>query len=149
MMEAIILAGGFGTRLKSIVSKVPKPMAPINGKPFLEFLLDKLVLLEFDHVILSVGHLHSVITDYFGRNFKSLKIDYAIETSPLATGGAIKESLRLTESNQIYVLNGDTYFDVEIDKLSLPVGCKVSLSLKEVKDVSRYGSVQVDENDFI
>ena len=78
-MEAIILAGGFGTRLRSVVSDVPKPMAPINGRPFLEILLDHLIANHFDHIVLSTGYMHDKIEAHFGNAYNGLPISYAVE----------------------------------------------------------------------
>ena len=87
--EAIILAGGFGTRLQGVVKDLPKPMAPVNGRPFLTYILDYLIDYEYQRVVLSVGYLHEKIVDYFGERYKTLEIDYAVETEPLGTGGGI------------------------------------------------------------
>ena len=87
--EAIVLAGGFGTRLQGVVKDLPKPMAPVNGRPFLTYILDYLIDYEYQRVVLSVGYLHEKIVDYFGERYKTLEIDYAVETEPLGTGGGI------------------------------------------------------------
>ena len=84
---AIVLAGGLGTRLKSVVSELPKPMAPIQGRPFLEYLLDYWIAQGICHFILSVGYRHEVITAHFGIHYRGAQIDYAIEATPLGTGG--------------------------------------------------------------
>ena len=77
---AIVLSGGFGTRLQTVVSEVPKPMAPVAGRPFLEYLLDYLIHFGFEEVVLSTGHLSEVVSDYFGDTYKSLQVKYAVET---------------------------------------------------------------------
>ncbi|HEX8713266.1 MAG TPA: sugar phosphate nucleotidyltransferase, partial [Terracidiphilus sp.] len=110
-MEAIVLAGGFGTRLKGVLQGVPKPMAPIAGRPFLEILLNQLVHAGCSRVILSVGHLHHVIEEHFGAAWQGLKLDYAIESSPLGTGGAIRAALVKADEEDLLVLNGDTFLD--------------------------------------
>jgi len=144
-MEAIILAGGFGTRLKSVVANVPKPMAPINGRPFLEILLNMLIAKGFTRVILSVGYLSNQIVAYFGFKFNGLPIEYEIEEIPLGTGGAIKRAMRRCLSDHVYIFNGDTFLDLEIlavehrwnrNKKPIIVG-------REVSDSSRYGGLDV------
>jgi len=146
--EAIILAGGFGTRLKYIVSDVPKPMAPINGTPFLAYLLQKLTTAGFEHVILSTGYLHEKIESYFGNAFGSLRISYSEESTPLGTGGAILLAMQKVETNNVFVLNGDTLFDIDfnsLQKFHFQHKSILSISLREEVDVARYGSVVVNE----
>ena len=99
MNEVIIIAGGMGTRLNSAVPNLPKPMAPIDGKPFLTLLLDHLELQGFSDVILSVGYLHHKIIDYFGNKYGLLNIQYCIEHTSLGTGGAIKRAIELISTN--------------------------------------------------
>lgn len=113
-MEAIILAGGFGTRLKNVVSNVPKPMAPMNdtGRPFLTVLLKKLKEEGVTHVVLSTGYMSDIIENYFGREYAGIRIDYSVEKVPLLTGGAVKMALSKCQDDIIFVMNGDTYFDV-------------------------------------
>ena len=108
-MEAIVLAGGFGTRLASRLHGVPKPMAPVAGRPFLEILLTQLQRAGCARVVLSVGHLHSVIQDHFGASFHGMRVDYAIESVPLGTGGAIRLALQQANEESVLVLNGDTF----------------------------------------
>ena len=112
-MEAIVLAGGFGTRLASRLSGLPKPMAPVAGRPFLEILLTQLQRAGCGRVLLSVGHLHHVIQDYFGQAFNEMKIDYVIETAPLGTGGAIRLALAQATEESVLALNGDTVLDAD------------------------------------
>ena len=146
--EAIILAGGFGTRLKHIVSDVPKPMAPINGTPFLSFLFRKLQTAGIKHIILSTGYLHEKIENFYGNSFESLQISYSQEIEPLGTGGAIKMAMRKVTSENVLVLNGDTFFDINFNKLSLfhfENKSLLTIALQKIDDVSRYGSVVIDE----
>ncbi|MDR3706084.1 MAG: nucleotidyltransferase family protein [Paludibacteraceae bacterium] len=147
--EAIILAGGFGTRLKHIVSDVPKPMAPINGTPFLAYLLQKLATAGFEHVILSTGYLHEKIESHFGNAFGSLRISYSEESTPLGTGGAILLAMQKVETDNVFVLNGDTLFDIDFNSLEefhFQHKALLSISLREEADVARYGSVVVNED---
>lgn len=145
MREAIVLAGGKGTRLSSVVSDVPKPMAPVAGRPFLEHVLDRLVKFKFNRVILSVGYKSEKITEYFGVEYLGMPITYVIEDSPLGTGGAIKKSLDEINSESALVLNGDTYSELNYDEmLELNSQYKsVVVGGVEVPDVSRYGALEV------
>lgn len=147
MKEAIILAGGFGTRLKYVVSDVPKPMAPVCGRPFLEHLLDYLIRQDFRHVVLSTGYMHEKIEQHFGSCYKTLLLDYAFEAQPLGTGGGIMNALLHCDEQTVVVLNGDTMFRVNFNELT---ACYqqhetlLTIVLRQVSDTGRYGSVQVD-----
>lgn len=148
-MQAIILAGGFGTRLRVRVSEVPKPMAPIAGKPFLQFLLDQLVRDGFTRVILSVGYLHEVIQQFFGTSYRGMMIEYAVEAEPLGTGGALQYSFEglVNQRQPVLVLNGDTYLDLNYRELMDWFECvapDVVMVLRQVADVSRYGRVELN-----
>ena len=150
--EAIILAGGFGTRLQGVVKDLPKPMAPVNGRPFLTYILDYLIDYEYERVILSVGYLHEKIVDYFGRKYKTLEIDYAVEEEPLGTGGGIQFAMSKCENDNVLVINGDTMFKVDLDAFERFHREKeglLSIVLREVEDVSRYGSVTISNDNLI
>ena len=116
-MEGIILAGGFGRRLRSVVSDVPKPMAPVCGRPFLDVLLSYLMRKGFSRLILSVGYKAKVIRSYFDDLDCKIDIRYAEELTPLGTGGAIAEALRQTSSDSVFVFNGDTFIDLEFSEI--------------------------------
>jgi D-glycero-alpha-D-manno-heptose 1-phosphate guanylyltransferase len=151
-MEAIILAGGFGTRLRSVVSDVPKPMAPIGGRPFLELLLDHLIPFGFSHIVLSTGYMHETIETHFGNSYRGVRLSYAIETEPLGTGGGMRNAIEKCDGDEIVVLNGDTLFKVNYDDLvhffhSRPT--RLAAILRQVADTSRYGSVSTDCSDRI
>ena len=118
MTSAIILAGGLGTRLRSAVPDLPNPMAPINGRPFLEYQLDYWIAQGVSRFVLSVGYRHEMIVTHFGASYKGAELIYAIEPSPLGTGGALllaAEKLGADES--CLVLNGDTYFALDLQTL--------------------------------
>lgn len=143
-MEAIILAGGFGTRLRSVVSDVPKPMAPIGNRPFLEILLDSLIDYNFTHVVLSTGYMHEVIENHFGDQYKDLPLSYAVEKEPLGTGGGIRNALTQCNSDDIVVINGDTLFRIDYDDLARFYHAhptRLAIVLRQVADTARYGSV--------
>jgi D-glycero-alpha-D-manno-heptose 1-phosphate guanylyltransferase len=151
-LEAVILAGGLGTRLQSVVSEVPKSMAPVNGKPFLEYQLDYLSNFGIKKFIFSVGYKAEIIQKHFGDQWHSIPVDYAFEKEPLGTGGGIKNAMKLAESEQVLVLNGDTLFRINLNDFldfHLQKESAFSLALRKVNDVSRYGTVCTDENGMI
>ena len=146
-MEAIILAGGFGTRLQSVVKDVPKPMADINGRPFLAYLFDYAISNGVERVVLSVGYKREVIERYFGNSYKGAKIEYCVEDSPLGTGGAIKMALGMCMDKNTLVLNGDTFFAVNLSSFAdahNKTTSLVSLALKPMECFDRYGCVALD-----
>lgn len=148
-MEAVILAGGFGTRLRDTIVDLPKPMAPINGRPFLACIFDKLEKAGFETVILAVGYLSERIQEYFGDNFGTLRLRYSREDEPLGTGGAIKLALQHVRSSQIFILNGDTYLDVDYTAMlsaHLDAGSILTVAVHQVPDTSRYGALQIEAN---
>ena len=150
--EAIILAGGFGTRLQGVVKDLPKPMAPVNGRPFLTYILDYLIDYEYQRVVLSVGYLHEKIVDYFGKKYKTLEIDYAVEEEPLGTGGGILFAMSKCTTDNVLVINGDTMFKVDLtafEHFHQEKNGLLSIVLREVEDVSRYGSVVIGDNNLI
>lgn len=150
-MEAIILAGGFGKRLRAVVADVPKPMAAVAGAPFLEILLSELIRKGFQKAILSVGYKAEVIISHFGACYKNLKLDYAVEESPLGTGGAIRKSLAKTTSDHIYIFNGDTFIELNIDAIEKRwnENRRPIIITRSVPDVSRYGSLHVEDDRLV
>ena len=118
MTSALVLAGGLGTRLRSAVPDLPKPMAPINGRPFLEHLLDYWINQGVIRFVLSVGYRHDVITDHFGSEYKGSKIEYVVEKTPLGTGGGLLLGAeKFSKMESFLLLNGDTYFTVDLKTL--------------------------------
>lgn len=145
--EAIILAGGMGTRLKSMVSDIPKPMAEVAGKPFLEYLLNKLSDSGIVRVILAVGYKYEVIKEYFGEFYNGMELVYSIEDEPLGTGGAIAQALSLATKKHLFLLNGDSYHDVDLKALSQfheHNGFQLTFALKPMTNFDRYGVVVVE-----
>ncbi|RTI88589.1 D-glycero-D-manno-heptose 1-phosphate guanosyltransferase [Campylobacter jejuni] len=142
-MKAIVLCGGLGTRLKSVIKDIPKPMAPINNKPFLEFIFTYLKKQKIDEIILAVSYKYEIIQEYFKDEFLDIKVRYSIEKDPLGTGGAIKQALELIKEDSL-VLNGDTFFDIDLNKMKLNES-KICLALKKMNDFDRYGSVELDK----
>ena len=141
-MEAIILAGGLGTRLRSVVSEVPKCMAPVDGRPFLQYMLEWLSRYDVSHVVLSVGYLKEVIFSFMDSRACPFEISYAVEEEPLGTGGGIRLALTKCREDRVIVLNGDTFFDVDLDALSFTA--PVTLALKPMRNFDRYGAVDWD-----
>lgn len=118
MKAAVILAGGLGTRLRSAVPDLPKPMAPIAGRPFLEYLMDYWIGQGIERFVLSVGYRHEVIQDHFGSTYRGARLDYAVEDTPMGTGGGVLlAAARLRGDSPFLLLNGDTYFAVELAQL--------------------------------
>ena len=150
--EAIILAGGLGTRLQKIVSDVPKPMAQIINKPFLLYLFQYLKHFGIEKIILAVGHKNEIIRDYFKDQFESIKINYAIEENLLGTGGGLKNALLNCEEEEVLVLNGDSFFDIDLNAFwdfHQNHNSNFSLALREVEDSSRFGTIQINSNQNI
>lgn len=147
-MEAIVLAGGFGTRLRQVVPDLPKPMAPIAGRPFLEILLGSLSAKGIGRVVLSLGYMSDKIIRYFGASFAGMDLVYKVEENPLGTGGAVRLAMAECEQDHVLVFNGDTYLDLEIDAVErqwqshhqpIIVG-------REVDDTARYGRLLIERN---
>lgn len=151
-VEAIILAGGFGTRIQSVVADVPKPMAPVAGKPFLYYILHSLVKQGINRIILAVGYKRESIINHFGSNFESAELLYSVEEQPLGTGGAIRKALQLAEGDDVLIINGDTYFDVWISELLSfhQQGLfDLTMSLKPMENFDRYGTVLINHTKVV
>ena len=148
-MEAIILAGGLGTRLRKVIPDIPKPMAPVGDKPFLYYIFDWIRKYNVEKVIISAGYKADSIKEYFGNSVFDIPLDYVIEEKPLGTGGAVKLASERTEGNDILILNGDTWFPVDISKLSvfhIENDSKFTVALKRMTDFNRYGTVELEKN---
>ncbi|MGO4497389.1 nucleotidyltransferase family protein [Paenibacillus sp. 2RAB27] len=148
-MEAIILAGGLGTRLRGVIWDLPKPMAPVGGKPFLQYILERLERQGVRRVILAVGYKHEAISSYFGHSFGEIRIAYSVEEEPLGTGGALKKAMTQIASDQVLLVNGDTMFHVDIPQLMQfhsDRAADLTLSLKPMKQFDRYGAVIVSSD---
>lgn len=146
--EAVILAGGLGTRLRDLVDKIPKSMAPIGDRPFLEYQLDYLIKNKINRVVISVGYKKEIIIDHFGKKHKSLNIVYSKEDKPLGTGGATKKAIEKIVGDLFYVLNGDTLFNVDLQRLLQfheDKSAFVTIGLKKLSDTRDYGNIILDE----
>ncbi len=150
--EAIILAGGFGTRLQTVVSDLPKPMATVAGKPFLHFIVKQLIQQGIQRIVFSVGYKSEFITDYFSNTDFGIEMLFQKESEPLGTGGGIKHAMQACQSEAILVLNGDTYFEIDFNLLHtvyLQKSAKAALALRYVEHASRYGQVKLSEDKTI
>lgn len=150
MLDAIILVGGFGTRLQKVVSDVPKPLAPIQGTPFLDLLIKQLTSFPLlDRIVLAVGYkAESIIKRYQNSNDP---IYFSIEKTPLGTGGALKRALSLCKSSTILAMNGDCYTEYQLADFYEDFQKKkadISLLTYQVEDTKRYGTLQMEEKTF-
>jgi D-glycero-alpha-D-manno-heptose 1-phosphate guanylyltransferase len=118
LITAVILAGGLGTRLRSVVPDLPKPMAPVSGRPFLEHQLDYWMKYGVSHFVLSVCYRYQAIIDHFGNNYKGADLEYVIEKTPLGTGGGLLLAAeKISKFEPFLLLNGDTYFAIDLKAL--------------------------------
>lgn len=146
-MEAIILAGGLGQRLKDRVPGVPKPLAPIRSRPFLEHLLDYLILQGIHEATLAIGYKGGAIEEHFQNRYRTLAIRYSQEKVPLGTGGAIRQALGTTASDPVFVMNGDSFVQADFRRMETEyrlAGSAMTMVIKHVDDTSRYGKVNVE-----
>ena len=150
--EAIILAGGLGTRLRSTVPDLPKCMAPVNGKPFIAYVIEHLQEQGIDTFILSLGYKSEAIIDFINRQYSSANFQFVIEEEPLGTGGAIQLACYKATTENVIATNGDTLFKVNLGKLYAihqEQKAECTLSLKPMNDFNRYGVVELNENDSV
>lgn len=143
-MEAIILAGGFGTRLRQVVPDLPKPMAPVAGRPFLEILLTSFADRGFNRVVLSLGYLADKVVSHFGNRFAGMELVYEIEHTPLGTGGAVRQAMLKCRNEHVFVFNGDTYLDLEVADIEnhWQVNRAPIIVAREVPNTERYGRIE-------
>lgn len=149
---AIVLAGGFGTRLQQVVQDVPKCLAPIAGKPFLHYLLQGLAQQGVQQFVFSLGYKHEQVVDYLQREQADRSWKVVVEHSPLGTGGAIRLAAQTVNAAHVLVVNGDTWFDVDLTQLAIDhhqSNAEVTIALKPMQDIDRYGLVELDERGFI
>lgn len=150
-MEAIVLAGGFGTRLKQVVPDWPKAMAPVAGRPFLEIMLTLLAQKGFQRVILSLGHMAETIVSHFGNQFAGMELVCEVEHTPLGTGGAVRQALGRCASDHVFVFNGDTYLDLEAAEIEEYWRTHRSpiIVAREVPNTARYGRLLTKDKHVI
>jgi D-glycero-alpha-D-manno-heptose 1-phosphate guanylyltransferase len=152
-MEAIILAGGLGTRLRGVIGEeTPKCMAPVAGQPFLHYLLRYAMQQGVTRVILSLGHKSEAVISWLNAQSLSLEIDWVIESEPLGTGGGIQLALQACLTDHVAVLNGDTMFNIGLKRIvnaHSQNGAETTLALKALRNFDRYGIVEKDEAGII
>ncbi len=153
-MKALILAGGLGTRLRAVVNDRPKPMADVNGKPFLQILIEQLSSRGINEIVLSVGYMADRIVSYFkDGDFLGVKIEYAKEEKPLGTGGAIKNAYPfLKNEDRFLVINGDTYLDADFSSTfirSSELNAIAYLLVKKGETRQKAGLIELDENNRV
>ena len=145
--EAIVLAGGLGTRLRSVVADLPKPLAPVAGRPFLAHLLDQLATGGLRRVILATGYMAEKIEQVIGRRWAGMDVAYSKESDPLGTGGAIRRAAALLQGDGVHLANGDTFLRYDLAAFERAVrarGASLGIALAKVGDVGRYGGVEID-----
>lgn len=145
--EAIVLVGGLGTRLRDVVSDLPKPLAPVCGRPFLSYVLDHLAACGIRRTILATGYMAEKIEAAVGATWKGMSIAYSRERERLGTGGAIGLAARMLQGEGVHIANGDTFLRFDLQALEASVwdsGCSLGVALAYVPDVGRYGAVVLE-----
>lgn len=143
-MQAIVLAGGLGTRLRGVVPELPKPMAPVAGRPFLTYVLDRLVDAGFNRAVLAVGYRFEAIRDHFGDAYRGMALAYSVESEPLGTGGAIRLAANHASGFPLFILNGDTFLELDYAAMLTAhqqESAPLSMAVCRVPDVGRYGAL--------
>lgn len=144
--EAIVLVGGLGTRLRAAVPDLPKPLAPVAGRPFLAWLLDAYAEAGMRRVVLATGYRSQQIEEAIGRHWRGMEVAYSPEESPLGTGGAIAQALAKVQGDGVHLANGDTFLRYQpaaLEAATREGGCALGIALARVDDVGRYGAVEV------
>lgn len=143
--EAIVLVGGLGTRLRSVVADLPKPLAPVAGRPFLAHLLDQMAAAGLRRVILATGYRAELVEQAIGSRWAGMDMVYSREQEPLGTGGAIRLAARHLQGTGVHLANGDTFLRYQpqvLERLVLDAGASLGVALAHVPDVARYGAVE-------
>lgn len=152
VIDAIILCGGAGLRLRPVTGGAPKSLARVYGRPFLETLLRQLQHYGFQRVILAVGYAGADIQSHIGESFCGMIVEYSNESSPLGTGGALRNAASCVRTDSCLVMNGDSYTDVDLDKLiaaHLEAEADVSVVVVPVDDRGDVGSVLLDADNNV
>lgn len=151
-MECIVLAGGLGTRLQAVVEDVPKCMAPVNGRAFLHYVFDYLEQQQCTRVILSLGYKSEYILDWLKVQHRPFTVDYVIELAPLGTGGGIQLAMQQAREEDVFVINGDTMFRVDLAQMQqshTQSKAATTLALKQMFNFDRYGAVSLSADGII
>ena len=147
-MQTVILAGGLGTRLKSVVADKPKVLSPVAGKPFLYYIIEYLQKQGVDKYIFALGYLSEQVIVFLKENYLHLEYQCTIEETPLGTGGGIKKAIQLATEENVLIVNADTFFEMNVQQLfSFHIASKAhcTVSLKLMKNFDRYGSVELEK----
>ena len=150
--QSIILAGGLGTRLRSVVSDLPKCMAPVNGRPFLAYVVEHLKKEGINKIIFSVGYKHEAIVEFVNSEYGKTGIEFSVEQEPLGTGGAIQLACKKSKEKNVLVVNGDTLFNIKLNQLNsfhVQTNADCTLSLKPMQNFDRYGVVELNNDNSI
>jgi len=148
--EAIVLAGGFGTRLRAVVSDVPKPLAPVAGRPFLAWLLDALAQGGLRRVVLATGYLGEMVEAAIGPRHGPLQVDYVREEAPLGTGGSLWAAMAATTGERVFALNGDTWQAVDYAAMAEAApAADLVFAVRAVENRARYGSVVLEQSRLV
>lgn len=151
-MEILILAGGLGTRLRSEVSRLPKVLAPINGKPFIDILVNQITSYNKDiNIQFSLCYLSDLIIEHIKTNHSNINYTFTVEENLLGTGGAIKLCSKNFLNDNVLIINGDTFFDIDIKEFlnfHLDNSSDCTVAVKKMKNVDRYGSIKFNKNTF-
>lgn len=152
LKEVIVLAGGFGTRLKSEINDLPKCLAPVKGLPMLFYVINYLKSYEFDKFIFSLGYKSEAVIDYINNNHSDISSIFAVETEPLFTGGAINFSSKYCSEDDVLIVNADTFFDIDLRlfySYHQENQSNCSISLKRMNDFDRYGVINLVNNKVV
>jgi D-glycero-alpha-D-manno-heptose 1-phosphate guanylyltransferase len=152
MNELIILAGGLGTRLRSEVPDLPKCMAPVNGKPFINFVMDYFLSQKIEKFIFALGYKSELLQNHLIAKYAKYTLQFSLEEEPLGTGGAIQLACRRASKENVFITNGDTLFKVETEMLAkthLQTNAECTLALKPMENFDRFGAVEIDDNSCI
>lgn len=144
--EVIVLVGGLGTRLRSVVPDLPKPLAPVAGRPFLAWLLDAFAVAGMRRAILATGYRSELVEDAIGRRWQGMEVGYSHEDSPLGTGGAVRQAATRVAGDGVHLANGDTFLRYDphaLEAAARAAGCPMGIALARVDDIGRYGAVEV------
>ncbi len=148
MPEAILLAGGLGTRLREVVAHLPKALAPVAGRPFVGYLLDQLAAAGIGHAVMATGHMGDQVEAAIGHDWRGMRVSYSREERPLGTGGAVRHAMAQVAGGPVLVLNGDSYLDFDPQAFAAEMGrqgAPIGVALAHVPDVARYGAVDTIE----
>lgn len=153
-LDSIVLAGGLGTRLRGVVPELPKALAPVNDKPFLDIILSSLSKWGcIEKVVIAAGYMaDKIIERYRDTSRYNFKMLFSVEEELLGTGGAIKKALQQTETDSVLVLNGDSYVETDLHVLAkkhMETSASMTIVLREVDNASRYGRVKLNSDNRI